>query len=326
MDIWFGWHQKQLLCSDHSQSGPLTSSVPLVLIQWLFPLKLWEFSNAQQEDRRLWDGSRRFTSYILPRTRVSLSFVNQNIFCRRGASHLQETAWEPLRLLRLYRAVCPLSVLLLVIQVIYHNWLKCAGLSPCMWNMRWSDCSASGGRLFSSAAHGNIFPWPGLYHHLDVLRVPCFAWRDSPASGVFPTTFGLRAKHLWGDLSACVMCWNEKSLDLKCNWMILVYVLIKQNTASFSRAACYRMQLTVCSCQVLTSTEWYFPAAYTYQLPASCARDAPRQSLHFFNRPFIQSYSRIMKSCFSCPRQWCPVHGLFTALLSWLEAFWGDAT
>lgn len=175
-----------------------------------------------------------------------------------------------------------------------------------MWIMRWSDWRASGGRLFSSTAHGNIFLWPGLYHHLDVLRVPCFAWRDSPASGVFPTTFGLRAKHLSEDLSAYVVCSNENSkynLDFKCYWIILAhYALIKRDATSFS-SVFNRIQLIVCSCQHFDFSRVVFLCSL--HIPTSCLMCTWCSVAKFplFCRPFIQSFSTIMKSCFSCLRQ-----------------------
>lgn len=115
-----------------SQSGPLTSSALLVLIQWLFPLKLREFSNAQQEDRQLWDGPRHLALCILPWTRFSFVLCESTHFLheRSIAFAAHKRRHESFcALMHLWRRVCQLSVLLWVTQVIYHNWLKRAALS-----------------------------------------------------------------------------------------------------------------------------------------------------------------------------------------------------
>lgn len=60
--------------------------------------------------------------------KVSLFFVNQHICCRRGAScsrRIRNRRASAASVLR-----CQFSVLVLVIQVIYHNWLKRTALSP----------------------------------------------------------------------------------------------------------------------------------------------------------------------------------------------------
>lgn len=224
-----------------SQSGPLTSSALLVLIQWLFPLKLREFSNAQQEDRQLWDGPRHLALCILPWTRFSFVLCESTHFLheRSIAFAAHKRRHESFcALMHLWRRVCQLSVLLWVTQVIYHNWLKRAALSLsrcsceiCVgligahleagcFHQRHTETFSSG-QGFTIIWMFSGFPvWPE-----EILQHPvCF---QQPLDSE-PSTF-------WGDLSACVMCWNEKSeynLNLKCYLVFLVcYLFIKCNAA-----------------------------------------------------------------------------------------------
>lgn len=211
VDIWFDWHPEPLLCSDHKPEWTtLTSSVLLILR--LVPLKPWEFNNRKT-------GSCEMNQ--------SISF-HANFPAPCSLCPLWTDTWGA----ALSRAFAHGCLSLACFIVCHTSHLSCFGwnmrlsLSLFAWNMARSDwglhveagCFHQTHTETFSSGQGFTIIWMFSGFPVspeEILQHPVF----------FPQPLDSEPSTFWGDLSACVMRWNEKSeffLDLKCYDMRLV--------------------------------------------------------------------------------------------------------